>query len=119
MPSIAPLPRPWSAGAEAEQLETLLYEAYGPGSITMLIECLAPNRNKAVAETKHALNMNNGTMAGEGSVKWMFQHAASCVSPKRRMTIFELKAIDAGADDVIYEADGYTVYTGLDTFRKS
>ena len=55
------------AGADAEQLETLLYEAYGPGGVAILIECLASNRNKAVAEVKHTLTMGKGNMAGEGS----------------------------------------------------
>jgi YebC/PmpR family DNA-binding regulatory protein len=106
------------AGADAEQLETLLYEAYGPGGVAILIECLASNRNKAVAETKHALNVNAGTMAGEGSVKWMFQHRGVLRFAKPQSDEFELKAIDAGADDVQYEDDGYTVYTGLDNLEK-
>lgn len=106
------------AGAESEQLETLLYEAYGPGGVAILIECLASNRNKAVSETKHTLNMNNGTMAGEGSVKWMFTHRGVLRFAKAQNDEFELKAIDAGADDVQYEADGYTVYTGLDNLEK-
>ncbi len=106
------------SGAEAEQLETLLYEAYGPGGVAILIECLATNRNKAVAEVKHTLNMGNGTLAGEGAVKWMFQHRGVLRFAKPQNDEFELKAIDAGADDVVYEADGYTVYTGLDNLEK-
>jgi YebC/PmpR family DNA-binding regulatory protein len=105
-------------GAEAEQLETLLYEAYGPGGVAILIECLASNRNKAVAETKHTLGVNNGTMAGAGSVQWMFQHRGVLRYAKAQNDEFELKAIDAGADDVIFEDDGYTVYTGLDNLEK-
>jgi YebC/PmpR family DNA-binding regulatory protein len=106
------------AGAEAEQLETLLYEAYGPGGVAILIECLASNRNKAVAEVKHTLAMGKGNMAGEGSVKWMFQHRGVLRYAKSKDDDFELKAIDAGADDVVFEDDGYTVYTGLDTLEK-
>jgi YebC/PmpR family DNA-binding regulatory protein len=106
------------AGADAEQLETLLYEAYGPGGVAILIECLASNRNKAVAEVKHTLTMGNGNMAGEGAVKWMFQHRGVLRFAKPQNDEFELKAIDAGADDVIFEDDGYTVYTNLDNLEK-
>ncbi len=106
------------AGAEAEQLETLLYEAYGPGGVAILIECLASNRNKAVAETKHALAVHTGSLAGAGSVQWMFQHRGVLRFGKAQNDEFELKAIDAGADDVIYEDDGYTVYTHLDNLEK-
>lgn len=106
------------AGAEAEQLETLLYEAYGPGGVAILIECLASNRNKAVAEVKHAIQVGNGNMAGEGSVKWMFQHRGVLRFAKAQNDEFELRAIDAGAADVIFEDDGYTVYTQLDSLER-
>ena len=106
------------AGAEAEQLETLLYEAYGPGGVAILIECLASNRNKAVAEVKHALGVNNGNMAGEGSVKWMFNRYGVLRFAIAQNDDFELSAIDAGATDVKYEDDGYTVYTAPEDLEK-
>ena len=106
------------AGAEAEQLETLLYEAYGPGGVAILIECLAANRNKAVAEVKHAVSANGGNMAGEGSVKWMFNRFGVLRFPKTQDDAFELATIDAGATDVKYEDDGYTVYTSPEDLEK-
>lgn len=105
-------------GAEGEELVTLLYEAYGPGGVAILIECLASNRNKAVAEVKHTVTKGGGNMAGEGSVKWMFQHRGVLRFNKPQSDEFELKAIDSGADDVVFEDDGYTIYTGLDNLEK-
>jgi YebC/PmpR family DNA-binding regulatory protein len=106
------------AGAEAEQLETLLYEAYGPGGVAIIIECLAANRNKAVAEAKHAVQANGGNMAGEGSVKWMFNRYGVLRFPIAQNDDFELGAIDAGASDVKYEDEGYTVYTAPEDLEK-
>jgi YebC/PmpR family DNA-binding regulatory protein len=106
------------AGAEAEELETLLYEAYGPGGVAILIECLAANRNKAVAETKHAITVGGGNMAGEGSVKWMFNRFGVLRCPKAQDDAFELAAIDAGASDVRHEDDGYTIYTAPEDLEK-
>ena len=106
------------SGAEAEVLETLLYEAYGPGGIALLIECLASNRNKAVAEVKHALLVGGGHFGATGAVQWMFSHRGVLRYAKLQNDSFELKAIDAGADDVLYEDDGYTVYTQLDNLEK-
>jgi YebC/PmpR family DNA-binding regulatory protein len=106
------------AGAEAEELETLLYEAYGPGGVAILIECLAANRNKAVAETKHAITVGGGNMAGEGSVKWMFNRFGVLRFPKAQDDAFELAAIDAGASDVRHEDDGYTIYTAPEDLEK-
>jgi YebC/PmpR family DNA-binding regulatory protein len=99
------------AGAEAEQLESLLYEAYGPGGVAMLIECLATNRNKAVAEVKHELAMADGSLAASGAVQWMFNRKGVLRIPHAQDDAFELTAIDAGAEDVQFEEGGYTVYT--------
>ncbi len=106
------------SGAEADELETLLYEAYGPGGVAIMIECVAANRNKAVAETKHAVSVNGGNMAGEGSVKWMFNRYGVLRFPKAQDDAFELAAIDAGAADVKYEDDGYTIYTVPEDLEK-
>jgi len=106
------------AGADSEALESLRYEAYGPGGIAMLIECLATNRNKAVAEVKHAITVNGGTMGSTGAVQWMFNRKGVLRFPGKQDDTFELKAIDAGADDVIYEEEGYTVYTKPEDLEK-
>lgn len=60
------------AAQSAEELEELLFEAYGPGGVALLIEVTTDNRNRAVAEVKSALNKNNGKWATQGSVQWAF-----------------------------------------------
>jgi transcriptional/translational regulatory protein YebC/TACO1 len=86
--------------------------------VAILIECLASNRNKAVAEVKHALGMSKGNMAGEGSVKWMFSRKGVLRYPRAKDDDFEMAAIDAGAEDVIFEDDGYTIYTTPEGLEK-
>lgn len=95
-------------GAEG-QLEEVVYEAYGPGGIGMLIIGLTDNINRTVAEVKHILGKHGSSMAGQGSVMWMFDRKgvigiedASKVSNRDE---FELAVIDAGAED-IQEDDG-------------
>ena len=106
------------AGAGAEQLEPLLYEAYGAGGVAILIDCLATNRNKVVAEIKHELAVGHGTLAASGAVQWMFNRKGVLRVPRTQDDAFELLAIDAGADDVVYEEEGYTIYTKPEDLEK-
>jgi YebC/PmpR family DNA-binding regulatory protein len=61
--------------AETKDLEELLFEAYGPGGIAILIEGLADNRNRMVQEVKKILGEHGGKWAESGSVQWAFEKA--------------------------------------------
>ena len=60
-------------GADAVSYETIMYEAYGPAGVAILIECLTDNRNRAVSDVRVAVTRNGGTMADGGSVQRLFQ----------------------------------------------
>ena len=53
--------------------EALTYEGYGPGNIAVIVDVLTDNKNKAIAELRHAFSRNGGRIAEAGSVSWMFQ----------------------------------------------
>ena len=53
-------------------METIVYEAYGPGGVAILIEALTDNRNKAAQEIKHILSLHDIAMAAPGSASWAF-----------------------------------------------
>lgn len=55
-------------------MESITYEAYGPGGCGLIIETLTDNHNKAAQEVKHILSENGFSLAGIGSVKWAFEH---------------------------------------------
>lgn len=61
-----------SKATEARELETILYEAYGPGGVGMIIEALTDNRNKAAQEIRHILSKNGFALGSIGSVMWGF-----------------------------------------------
>lgn len=61
------------SGAEAEAMEAITYEAYGPGGCALIIEALTGNRNKAAQEVKFILSENGFALAGIGSVTWAFR----------------------------------------------
>ena len=56
----------------ATQMESIIYEAYGPGGVAVVIEALTDNRNKAAGEVKHILSVNNSALAAPGSALWAF-----------------------------------------------
>ena len=53
-------------------METIIYEAYGPGGVAVIIETLTDNRNKAAQEIKHILSRHGTELAAPGSASWAF-----------------------------------------------
>ncbi len=90
------------------EIEDILYEAYGPSGIAMLIQVMTDNRNRTLAEIKHVLSRQGGSMAEPGSVSWQFEQKGYLSLPAEGLDFDEvfMLAADAGADDVTLE-DGY------------
>lgn len=63
------------AASSADNLEEMLFEAYGPSGVALLVEVMTDNRNRAIAEVKSTLNKNSGKIASPGSVLWAFTKA--------------------------------------------
>ena len=59
-------------GADAVSYESIMYEAYGPASVAILIECLTDNRNRSISDVRVAVTRNGGTIADGGSVQRLF-----------------------------------------------
>ncbi len=55
--------------------EAQTYEGYGPHNVAIMIDVLTDNKNKAIAELRHAFSRNGGRIADAGAVGWMFQRA--------------------------------------------
>jgi YebC/PmpR family DNA-binding regulatory protein len=99
-------------GADAEQIETVLYEGYGPGGVALLIEALTDNRNRTGAEMRHVLSKHGGTLGEPGSVAYLFDKRGVIVVDANRYGEDDLMpAIDAGAEDISLDEDMYEVIT--------
>lgn len=77
------------SGSDAEQLESITYEAYGPGGCALIIEALTGNRNKAAQEVKYILSQNGLSLAAPGSAAWAFTKEAGEWKPNMLVTISE------------------------------
>jgi len=108
-------------------LEEVLFEAYGPGGIAILIEGITDNNKRTVSEIKQALIQHGGKFVESGSVKWLFGRKGVIVVPLAENSglsreDLELKAIDAGAEDVYWHTDSLDVYSqpeNLDKIKKN
>jgi YebC/PmpR family DNA-binding regulatory protein len=61
-----------ASGGDGEQLETIVYEGYGPAGSAVMVECLTDNRNRTVAEVRHAFSKCGGNLGTDGSVAYLF-----------------------------------------------
>lgn len=101
-----------SGQLEGEDLVEITYEGYGPDGVAYLIDTLTDNRNRTLAEIKHALNKSGGSLASAGAVTWQFQRKGFIVleeSPDFEEVF--LLAAEAGADDVVEENGMVGVWT--------
>jgi len=87
--------------------ENVRYEGYGSGGIAVLVDCLTDNRNRTVAEVRHAFSKAGGNLGTDGSVAYMFnkQGIISYASGVDEDAVMEA-ALEAGADDIVSNEDG-------------
>jgi YebC/PmpR family DNA-binding regulatory protein len=96
------------AGAnDGENYEEVSYEGYGPGGIAVLVECLTDNRNRTVADVRHAFSKRGGNLGTDGSVAYLFQRRGLLAFPpgSDEERVMEA-ALEAGAEDVVTNDDG-------------
>jgi len=88
-------------------LEEVTYEGYGPGGVAILIESMTDNRNRTVAEVRHALTKFGGNLGAEGSVSYLFkQTGLITVSGIEDEDKIVETAIELGAEDIEINDDG-------------
>ena len=97
-------------------IEEVIYEAYGPNQVALLIEGLTDNRNRAVNEVKTILTKNNGKFVPSGSVSFMFKHAGIIVFSLEKYTAddLEMETIESGAEDFKIEEAVFLVITKIE-----
>jgi len=105
---------------DAENYEEVTYEGYGPSGVAILVECLTDNRNRTVAEVRHAFNKYGGNMGTSGSVAYLFNRVGLLSYPEGadEDSIMDA-ALEAGAEDVIVNDDtSIDVITAYEDFFK-
>jgi YebC/PmpR family DNA-binding regulatory protein len=87
--------------------EEIRYEGYGPGGAAVMVDCMTDNRNRTVAEIRHAFSRHGGNLGTTGSVSFLFTEAGVLSYPPGtdEDKIMEA-ALEAGAEDVVKQSDG-------------
>lgn len=91
-----------AGGGETEQLEEIVYEGYGPNGVAVMVECLSDNRNRTVADVRHAFTKTGGNLGMTGSVGYLFTKTGLLLFPAGTddNKVLEV-AMEAGANDVV------------------
>ena len=82
------------------------YEGYGPGGVAVMVDCLTDNKNRSVADVRHAFSKFGGNLGADGSVGYLFSHVGLLSYPpgSDEESIMDV-AIEAGAEDVVVDDD--------------
>jgi YebC/PmpR family DNA-binding regulatory protein len=101
-----------AGGQDDSNVEELVYEGYGSGGVAVLVEVMTDNRNRTVAEVRHAFNKYGGNLGTDGSVAYLFsrQGQISFAPGADEEQILEV-ALEAGAEDIETEEDGAILVT--------
>jgi YebC/PmpR family DNA-binding regulatory protein len=95
------------------------YEGYGPGGISIMVDCLTDNKTRTVANIRHAFSKHGGNMGETGSVAWMFKTVGIITVDKELIgedALMEL-VLEAGAEDFSAEGEEYEIITEQGTFQ--
>ncbi len=87
--------------------EEVRYEGYGPGGTAVMVNCLTDNRNRTVADVRHAFSKHGGNLGTDGSVAYQFRKVGiiSYSNEVDEDAVMEA-ALEAGAEDVVTNDDG-------------
>lgn len=101
-----------SGEIEGATLEEFLIEAYGPDNMAVLIEGITDNKNRSINEIKLLVSQKGGKIVNEGAIKWMFERRGVIgITDIQSKEEAELLAIEAGAEDILWEEDNLIIYT--------
>lgn len=105
---------------DAAEIESIMYEGYGPHGIALLIDCLTDNRNRTISDVRYVFNRSNGSLGEPNSVAWQFTAAGyivfNLVDDDRRPLDVDpeslfMAALENGASDVEISDEAVEVYT--------
>jgi len=105
---------------DGNEIVEIVYEGMGPGNIMMLVKTATDNRNRTVSEVKSIFTKNGGKLGEMGSVMWNFKKVGSIdvtVPVGASHDELEEKAIDAGAEDLLFADNILTIYTAPENLK--
>jgi YebC/PmpR family DNA-binding regulatory protein len=109
-----------ASGADAESYDAIRYEGYGPGGVAIIVETLTDNRNRTASSVRSTFSKAGGALGETGSVSFSFDHVGEITykaSVGDADKVMEA-AIEAGAEDVVSDEDGHTIYCAFEDMNE-
>ena len=102
-----------------ENYEQVRYEGYGPGGVAVIVETLTDNKNRTAGNIRYYFDKNGGNLGTTGCVGFMFDRKGQILIAAENVSEEQLMddALEAGADDIITEEDGFEVVTAPEDFN--
>lgn len=106
-----------AGGDDDQHLEEVTYEGYGPGGVAFLVETLTDNRNRTVADIRHAFSKAGGNLGTDGSVAYLFSKQGEISYPDSvdEEALLEV-ALEAGADDLLSGESGVDIIVSPEAY---
>ncbi|PKM58381.1 MAG: YebC/PmpR family DNA-binding transcriptional regulator [Firmicutes bacterium HGW-Firmicutes-3] len=101
--------------------ENITYEGYGPGGVAVMVVCLTDNKNRTAANVRHALSKYGGNLGTTGCVSFMFEKKGQIIIEKSDDIDEDelmMAAIEAGAEDMNTEEEGYEILIEPEVFNQ-
>ena len=105
-----------AAGGEGDNYDEVRYEGYGPGGAAVIVEALTDNRNRTASAVRSYVTKSGGAMGESNSVSFMFNRVGEVSYPPEAGDADKVMeaAIEAGAEDVVSDEDGHTIYCAFE-----
>ena len=109
-----------TGGGDGAALESVVYEGYAPGGVSIMVEAATDNRNRTASEVRATFTRSGGKLGESGSVQWIFEQKGviEIGASKRSTDEISLMAIDAGAEDVEVDGSLVIIYTTPTAFEQ-
>jgi YebC/PmpR family DNA-binding regulatory protein len=109
-----------ASSGDADLMEEIRYEGFGPGGVGLIVEVLTDNRNRAAANVRTIFGKNGGNLGETNTVAFMFDRVGQLVYPASAGSedaVMEA-AIEAGAEDVASDAEGHVITTAFESLSE-
>lgn len=104
-----------ASGKDAANVSEQVYEGFGPGGFSVIVEAVTDNTNRTSSEIRNIFGKNGGNLANPGAVSYMYENKGEiAVTKSKTLDEVFLLAAESGADDVLETEDAFIVYTKPD-----
>lgn len=104
---------------DGTEITEIIYEGIGPGNVMMLVKTATDNRNRTVSEIKSIFTKAGGKLGEMGSAMWNFKKVGQIIvaTTENDLAALEEKAINAGAEDLLFEENSLIIYTAPENLK--